>query len=225
MRTDTIESRHDRAVLAQDAGLGKISLGSVLAGTLVAYGAFAVLLAIAAAVAKAVGIDTDFSDNEWRRLGAVGGGVVAGVLFLSYWYGGYVAGRMSRRAGTINGFFVFVLGVVLAVGVAGVVNLFTDGDEITRELRGIGVPTTADEWRNIGTVAGIGSIAGMFLGALLGGAMGERWHGKLLTRAMDPTGGAGTHVTTAGMTSVLVDDGESVMERSHREREQHHADH
>ena len=227
MRTDTVESRHDRAVLAQDAGLGKISLGSVLAGTLVAYGAFAVLLAIAAAVAKAVGIDTDFSDNEWRRLGAVGGGVVAGVLFLSYWYGGYVAGRMSRRAGTINGFLVFVLGVVLAVGVAGVVNLFTDGDDITRELRGIGVPTTADEWRNIGTVAGIGSIAGMFLGALLGGAMGERWHGKLLTRAMDPTVGAGTRVTTAGMTSVLVDDGESVMDRSHRDREpeRHHADH
>src|SRR5688572_23356323 len=132
MRTDTVESRHDRAVLAQDAGLGKVSFASVLAGTLVAYGAFAVLLAVASAVAKAVGVDTDFSDNEWRRLGAVGGGVVAVVLFLSYWYGGYVAGRMSRRAGTTNGFLVFILGIVLALGVAGAVNLFTDGDEITR---------------------------------------------------------------------------------------------
>src|SRR5687768_5200183 len=104
MRTDSVESRHDRAVLAQDAGLGKVSFVSVLAGTLVAYGAFAVLLAIAAAVAKAVGVGADFSDNEWRRLGAAGGAIVAVVLFVAYWFGGYVSGRMSRRAGMTNGF-------------------------------------------------------------------------------------------------------------------------
>jgi hypothetical protein len=218
MRADAVESRHDRVVLAQDAGFGKVSFGSVLAGTLVAYGAFAVLLAVAAAVAKALGVETDFSDNEWRTLGAVGGGVVAVVLFLSYWFGGYVAGRMSRRAGTTNGFMVFVLGILLAVGVAGLVNLFTDGEEITRDLRSIGVPTTADEWRDIGTVAGIGSILGMLFGSLLGGAAGERWHGKLLNRAMDPTVGSGTHVTTAGVSSLLANDGTTVMDRSeHRE--------
>ncbi|HEX2040216.1 MAG TPA: hypothetical protein VHF47_10840 [Acidimicrobiales bacterium] len=229
MRTDTVESRHDRAVLAQDAGLGKVSFVSVLAGTLVAYGAFAVLLAIAAAVAKAAGVETDFSDNEWRRLGAAGGAVVAVVLFLAYWFGGYVAGRMSRRAGTTNGFLVFVLGVVLAVGVAGLVNLFTDGDDILQELRGVGVPTTWDEWRDIGTVAGIGSLLGMLLGALAGGTAGERWHGKLLTRAMDPDVGAGTHVTTAGRSSVVTDDGESTtMDRSDRRTHREHhepADH
>jgi hypothetical protein len=230
MRTDTVESRHDRAVLAQDAGFGKVSFVSVLAGTLVAYGAFAVLLAIAAAVATGVGVDTDFSDNEWRRLGAAGGAVVAVVLFLAYWFGGYVAGRMSRRAGTTNGFLVFVLGVVLAVGVAGLVNLFADGDDIVRELRGTGIPTTWDKWRDIGTVAGIGSILGMLFGSLLGGLAGERWHGKLLGRAMDPAVGTGTHVTTAGMSSVVVDDGESIVDRSeHRtERTEQHperADH
>jgi hypothetical protein len=223
MRTDTVESRHDRAVLAQDAGLGKVSFVSVLAGTLVAYGAFAVLLAIAAAVARSIGFDTDLSDNEWRRLGAAGGAVVAVVLFVAYWFGGYVAGRMSRRAGLTNGFLVFALGVVLAVGVAGLVNLFTDGENITRELRGVGVPTTWDEWRDIGTVAGIGSLLGMLLGALAGGAAGERWHGKLLSRAMDPTVGTGTRATTAGLSSVVTDDGESVMDR--REHHQQHAEH
>ncbi|MDQ3756649.1 MAG: hypothetical protein M3394_02220 [Actinomycetota bacterium] len=216
MRRDTVESTHDRTVLARDAGFGRVSFGSVLAGTLVAYGAFAVLLAIAAAVAKAAGVDTDFSDNEWRRLGAAGGAIIAVVQLASYFFGGYVAGRMSRRAGTLNGFLVFVLGIVLAVGVAGLVNLFTDGEDILAELRGIGVPTTADEWGNVGTVAGIGSLLGMLLGSLWGGAMGERWHGKLLTRAMDPEVGTGTHVTTAGMSSVVTDDGTSVVDRSDR---------
>lgn len=224
---DTIETRRDRAVLAQDAGYTKISFVSVLAGTLVAYGAFAVLVAIAAAVAQSVGFDTDLADDQWRRLGAGGGAAIAVVLFLSYLFGGYVAGRMARRAGALNGFLVFVLGVVLAVGVAAMVELFTDGEDILRELRAIGVPTTADEWRDVGTFAGIASLAGMLLGSLLGGGLGERWHGKLLTRAMDPDVGAGMPTTTQGTTgqAVVVDDGRSIMDRSdHTDRDADGAD-
>jgi hypothetical protein len=224
---DTIETRRDRAVLAQDAGLPKVSFLSVLAGTLVAYGAFAVLVAISAAVARAAGFEANLSGDEWRRLGVGGGAAVAVVLFLSYLFGGYVAGRMARRAGALNGFLVFVLGVVLAVGVAGMVELFTDGDDILNELRGVGIPTTTDEWRNIGTVAGIGSLLGILLGSLLGGGMGERWHGKLLTRAMDPTVGAGTPTTAHATTgqAVVVDDGRSIMDRSDGERREEHTTH
>ena len=184
-----VENRADRASLARDAGLGQVSLVSVLAGTLVAYGAFAVLLAIAAAVAKSVGVDTDLTTNEWERLGTVGGIIVAGVLLLCYLLGGYVAGRMARRAGATNGFMVFVLSLVVAVGVTVLVNVFTDGADILRNLRNVGVPTSSDEWGDVGTVAGIGSLLAMLVGAVLGGSLGERWHGKLLTRALDPTVG------------------------------------
>lgn len=188
-RAHAVETRGDRAVLAQHAGLGRISLASVLAGTLVAYGAFAVLLAITAAVAESVGLDTDLSTNEWRRLGITGGAVVAGVLLVCYLFGGYVAGRMARRAGATNGLMVFVLGVVVAAGVAGLVNVFTDGDEILRNLRNVGVPTSGDEWRDLGTVAGIGSLLAMLVGSVLGGSLGERWHTKLLVLAADPSVG------------------------------------
>jgi MFS family permease len=141
MRRNHVETRHDRAELAHDAGKRKMSFVSVLAGTLVAYGAFAVLAAIAAAVAKGVGFETDLSTNEWEQLGVAGGAVVAVVLFASYYFGGYVAGRMARRAGSFNGFMVFVLGVVLAVGVTALVTMFTDTDDVLRNLRSIGVPT------------------------------------------------------------------------------------
>jgi len=166
-----------------------VSLASVLAGTLVAYGAFAVLLALTAAVAEAVGLDTNLSTSAWRSLGTVGGAVIAGVLLLCYLFGGYVAGRMARRAGATNGLMVFVLGVVVTAGVAGVVNVFTDGDEILRNLRNIGVPTSGEEWRDIGTVAGIGSLLAMLVGSMVGGALGERWHTKLLALAADPSVG------------------------------------
>ena len=184
-----VETRGDRAALAESAGMGRVSLASVLAGTLVAYGAFAVLMAVTAAVAKSVGFDTDLSTNEWRDLGVAGGAVVAAVLFLCYLFGGYVAGRMARRAGATNGLMVFVLGVLVAVGVTGLVNVFTDGDDILRNLRSVGVPTSAEEWGDVGTVAGLGSLLAMLVGSVLGGSMGERWHAKLLARAADPSVG------------------------------------
>lgn len=188
-RAHAVETRGDRAALAQHAGWGRISLASVLAGTLVAYGAFAVLLAITAAVAESIGIDTDLSTNDWRSLGAVGGAVVAAVLLACYLFGGYVAGRMARRAGATNGLLVFVLGVLVAAGVTALVNVFTDGDAILQNLRNVGVPTSGEEWRDIGTVAGLGSLLAMIVGAVVGGILGERWHAKLLARAADPSVG------------------------------------
>lgn len=223
-----VETRGDRTALAADAGFGRISLGSVLAGTLVAYGAFAVLLAIAAAVIKAVGVNTDVSTN-WRQLGAGGAAAVAVVLFFAYMYGGYVAGRMARRSGMMNGLLVFFLSIVVAVGVAAMARWFNTDDVVLRNLRNIGVPTTRSEWSDIGTIAGIASLAAMLLGCVIGGTLGERWHGKLLTRAWDPAVGEGVpvaagsgHVTGSGHAAGsghVVDDGQTVMTRRQREAE------
>ena len=63
------ESPRDRAALAREAGLGRLSLPSVLAGVLVAYGAFAVLAALVGAVAAAIGLTTDLAGNDWATLG------------------------------------------------------------------------------------------------------------------------------------------------------------
>lgn len=167
--------------------MGSISVISVLAGVLVAYGAVLVLLAIAAGIGSALDLETaGISDNEWRDVG-VGAAVVLGtILFASYLFGGYVAGRMGRRAGLLHGLLVFVLGLVVIAAVAAITSASADGDAITRELQSQGVPTALDDWRDIGLLAGLGVLAAMLLGALLGGSLGERWHGKLVTRALDP---------------------------------------
>ena len=182
----TVESPRDRRALAADAGFGRASFVSVVAGTLVAYGAFLVLLAIAGGIAAAVGVNTDLGSRDLRSLGIGGGIAVAIVLFGSYLFGGYVAGRMARRAGLLNGLLVFVLGLVVAAVVGGAVAGLGGTDNVVNGVRSVGLPTSASQWREIGTVAGIASLAAMLLGSLLGGRMGDRWHSKLLTRALDP---------------------------------------
>ncbi|MGH9263857.1 MAG: TIGR04086 family membrane protein [Acidimicrobiales bacterium] len=190
MRSRTMrETARERRELAADAGFGPFSFTSVLAGVLVAYGAFAVLAGIAAAVLGAVGDDTDLTGN-WEALGTTGGLVVAGLLFLSYLLGGYVAGRMARRNGIAHGFGVLLLGLVIAGVVAALVRESGGVDAMTDNLRSFGIPTTAEEWGDAGTVAGIASLVAMLVGSLLGGALGERWHARLFARAADPNVGA-----------------------------------
>jgi hypothetical protein len=178
------ESPRDRATLAREAGLGRLSLPSVLAGVLVAYGAFAVLAALAGAVAAAIGLNTDLAGNDWASLGLGSAIAVAIVLLLAYLFGGYVAGRMARRAGLLNGLAVFVLAVVLVAAVAAIAASQADTDAVQANLRSLGIPTTGTEWGKVGTMAGIGSLAAMLVGALLGGVLGERWHSKLTRRAV-----------------------------------------
>jgi hypothetical protein len=186
---ETVETGRDRQALARDAGMRQVSMVSILAGTLAAYGAVAVLLAIAGGIAAAVNSGTDFSNLAWTQLKAGTGIIVALVLLVSYFFGGYVSGRMARRSGVINGVGVFVLGVIVALVVGVWVKQAGGGSSITTALRNVGAPTTWHEWRDVGTIAGIASLAAMLIGSILGGAAGDRWHSKLLARALDPAVG------------------------------------
>lgn len=199
----TVENRHDRMELAAEAGYPKVSLGSVLAGVLVAYGAFAVLAAVAGGILSAMGVDIQaFSDNDWRDVGIASGVALGLILFLSYLFGGYVAGRMARRAGAANGVAVFVLGLLVAAGVGAAIGTQAGADGVVDNLRSIGVPTSGDQFRSIGTIAGAGSLLAMLVGSIIGGMNGERWHGKLLRRALDPTVGATAEAATATTPAV-----------------------
>lgn len=207
-RRQAIETRRDRTALAHDAGLGKLSYMSVLAGMLCAFGSFAVLAAIAGAVLRAFDVDStrDIS-GDWRDVGIGTGIVLALVLFVSYLFGGYVAGRMARRSGALNGFAAWVLGLLVVAGVGAAVSTQTDTETVMDGLRSVGVPTSGDEWEAIGSIAGTAALLAMLIGSLLGGAMGERWHGKLLARALDPT--VGPEVDLRGSDGRSVDEDRS----------------
>ena len=180
----------ERRELAADAGFGGFSVTSVLAGVLVAYGAFAIL----ARPGRGRRRRRRRRHRPEQRLGGrwapTGGLVVAGLLLLAYLFGGYVAGRMARRNGLAHGAGVLVLGVVIVGAVAALARSSGGADTIADNLRSLGIPTTADEYGEAGTVAGIASLVAIVVGSLLGGALGERWHARLFARAVDPNVGA-----------------------------------
>jgi len=187
-RRAVVEHRRDRLRQVREAGFPKISLISVIAGILAAYGAFVLFLGIAAAVLEAIGVDSaEISNNDWRNLGTGAAAAVAVVLFVAYLFGGYIAGRMARRAGIAHGVAVFVLGILVAVAVAAVAQAQDHTEGVIDHLDSLGIPTEGDEWAEIASVAGIGALVGIIVGAVLGGVMGERWHQRLARRALDPS--------------------------------------
>jgi hypothetical protein len=174
------ESPRDRKRLVRQAGLGRLSFISVLAGVLVAYGAFALLAALIGTVSVAISLDAELASNDWTTLGRGSAVAVTVLAFVAYLFGGYVAGRMARRAGLVNGLAVFALAVLLAVVVGAIAASQADTDAIQANLRSLGLPVTGTEWAKIGTAAGIGTLVGMLVGASIGGMIGERWHSELV---------------------------------------------
>ena len=79
-----------------EAGWGRISIGSALAGLFVAIGMVALLVGATAAIADGAGYDADVATN-WNRWGMVAGLGAALLLFVCFLYGSYTAGRMARR--------------------------------------------------------------------------------------------------------------------------------
>src|SRR5688500_1106047 len=75
------ETRHDRRDLAREAGLGRISVVSLLGGVAAAITAFALLTGLAAAVSSAVDFDTDLMSQEWRNIDPPDAAIMSIALF------------------------------------------------------------------------------------------------------------------------------------------------
>ena len=188
-RPGVSESRLDRRTLARDAGLGRVSVVSLLGGVSAAVTAFAVLIGAAAAASAAVNFDTDLMSQEWRNLDAPDAAILSVALFLAWLLGGYVAARMARRAGASHGVYTWAFGAVLLVGAAAGLNEMGSTSAVVTSFHALGIPTDIDEWRDLPGLVGLAWALTALAGAGAGGALGERWHTKLIERAADPAVG------------------------------------
>jgi hypothetical protein len=181
---------HQRLELAREAGWGEVSWLSIFAGVVTAIGTFAVCVGITAAVLQPMGIGLDgLSDSEWKSLGLGVGLGAAGVLLCAFAFGGYVAGRMARRASVRHGVLVFAIGLVV-MAAAGAIAQLEDGISVIRDrVESLGAPTGDSVWSGVALVTIVAALAGMLLGSLLGSVRGERWHQRLVARALDPNVG------------------------------------
>ncbi|QBR93011.1 hypothetical protein [Nocardioides euryhalodurans] len=166
---------------------GGVKIGSAFFGWLAATGMAVLLSAIVAATgllaSEASGTDSAGEaaaalDLDLDELGVVGIVVALLIWFVSYYSGGYVAGRMARFDGIKQGVAVWGWGLVIAIAVAVVAAV------AGTEYVGIdGFPNVTVDGTTTVVVGAVVVALVALVGAMLGGLAGMRFH-----RQVDRTG-------------------------------------
>jgi hypothetical protein len=166
---------------------GGVKIGSAFFGWLAATGMAVLLSAIVAATgllaSEASGTDSPDEaaaalDLNLDELGVVGIVVALLIWFVSYYSGGYVAGRMARFDGIKQGVAVWGWGLVIAIAVAVVAAV------AGTEYVGIdGFPNVTVDGTTTVVVGAVVVALVALVGAMLGGLAGMRFH-----RQVDRTG-------------------------------------
>lgn len=185
--TDPRLTDQETAVAREKEQFGGIKVGSAFFGWLAATGMAVLLTAFVAAAGTAVGLanNTDVNDavNQVTTngtVGLVGIVVLLVVLFVSYYSGGYVAGRMARFNGARQGFMVWIWALIAAVVIAllGIIagqqfNVLANLNSFPR------IPINEGELTLTSIIAAVVVALVALGGAVLGGLAGMHFHRKV----------------------------------------------
>jgi hypothetical protein len=162
---------------------------AIFFGWLCALGLAALLLAVTGAAGTRLGFAQNVSTSDVTKnagtIGIVGAALLVLVLVLSYYAGGYVAGRMARFDGARQGFRVWLLGLLVTIAAAVAGWLGGSQYNIYHQLNLPRIPVSEG---NIATGAIITLIVVLvvtLLVAVVGGKAGERYHSRIDAEAFD----------------------------------------
>ncbi|KQQ94180.1 hypothetical protein ASF62_08550 [Leifsonia sp. Leaf325] len=164
---------------------GGIKFGSAFFGWLTATGTAVILTALVAATGAAVGFgasdgQASIDEGEAATIGIVGAIALVVVLLVSYYCGGYVAGRMARFDGVKQGLAVWLWAVVIAVVVAIVGAIAGSQFNILANVNSFPrIPLNEGDVTFGGVITAVALALASLGGALLGGAAGMRFHRKV----------------------------------------------
>ena len=167
---------------------GGIKWGSAFFGWLAATGTAVLLTALLAGAGAALGVATgtdadaagDAAARDPETIGIAGGIALLVILFLAYYCGGYVAGRMARCDGARQGIAVWVWAVVVAVVVAVAAAVLGSEYDVLSRLNGFPrIPVGEGALTTGGIVAIVAALVAALVGAVLGGLAGMRFHRKV----------------------------------------------
>lgn len=170
---------------------GGVKFGSAFFGWLAATGMTVLLTAIAAAITAAIGAATNTQSDQVvqnpQAAGIWGVVVLLVILFIAYYCGGYVAGRMARFDGAKQGFAVWIWAIIIAI-IATIIGAIA-GSQLGAVSNFNAVPQMNLD-QGMLTTAGILTLIGLLLvtlgGAVLGGLAGMRFHRKVDRAGFDP---------------------------------------
>jgi hypothetical protein len=163
------------------AARGGVSIPAVLTGVVVSIGTFFLLSALVGGLLSVSGVDAE--DLEGGTDAGVGAGIALIVaFFLAYMWGGYTAGRMGRGAGFVNGLLVPLVALLVGAAIGGVVWALGATAELNLPFSTNRLPLEDDYVIDWTLGVGAATLIAMFLGGIVGGMLGSRWHTKLERR-------------------------------------------
>ncbi|XHM11090.1 hypothetical protein P3F85_04880 [Leifsonia sp. T36S-04] len=181
LRSDVLER--------EKSEFGGMKFGSAFFGWLTATGTAVLLTALVAAAGAAVGLGTsggsanaavDQASKNASTVGLVGAIALVVILFVAYFCGGYVAGRMARFDGAKQGIAVWLWAVVIAVVVAVLSLILGSQYNILGNLNSFPrIPLGEGSVTLTGIITAV-IVALVSLGAaILGGVSGMRYHRRV----------------------------------------------
>jgi len=161
---------------------GGFNFGAAFFGWLVAVGIAVLLTALLSAAGAAIGL-TELSEGEAESnaetISIVGGILLIVVLAISYYAGGYVAGRMSRFDGGRQGLGTWLMGLVVTVALAVLGAIAGSEYNLFSQLNLPRIPIDEGSLAGGAAVALVLVLIATALAAISGGKVGERYHRKV----------------------------------------------
>jgi amino acid transporter len=162
---------------------GGTNWGACFFGWLVAIGVAVILAAITSAVATAADANLDWSlqdaQNNADTVGIAGAIAITVIMFVGYYAGGYVAGRMSRFDAVRQGLGVWLIGILTAAIAIGVAAIFGNRYDVLENMDLPSLDVSGDQVTAGAVIAGVVLLVVTLVGALLGSAVGRRYHRRI----------------------------------------------
>jgi hypothetical protein len=203
--------RSRRAVVSSRGGIaeqrrrfGGFKWGAAFFGWLVATGFAVLVTAIVSAAGVALAINSlskAGARGNAATIGIAGGVALVVILAISYYAGGYVAGRLARFDGVRQGFGVWLLGVLVTLAFAAAGAIAGSQYNVLNRLNLPNVPVGSGTATTGGVAAVAAALVATLVAATVGGKLGELYHRKIdrvgmRTPPVDPA--TSTQVTDLG---------------------------
>lgn len=179
---EPVATRH--AVRAhQHDEFGGTNWGAAFFGWLVAVGLGALLTAFLSAAGAAIALSeletVGQARGEAETIGLVGGIALLVVAVVSYFAGGYVAGRMSRFDGGRQGLAVWIWSIVVVIVLAVIGAVAGEEYNLFAALDLPRIPIEEGDLTTGGVIALLAIAIGTALAAIAGGKAGEAYHRRI----------------------------------------------
>src|SRR5699024_3236887 len=168
---------------------GGCKWGAAFFGWLTAMGASVRLTAILSDIGAGVGLGAvdgdvqraaDELSSSADTVSIIGAVVLAVILFIAYYCGGYVAGLMARFSGSRQCLALWILSIAIAILVSIIAAIAGSEFKIFGNLKGFPrIPIDEGSLTATGIITAIAVVVISLIGAILGGLAGMRYHRKV----------------------------------------------